>query len=67
MACRVFQVVPGLGAADRRGLRHGEGLGGLRLLQEQRHQPSGAGQHLRRAVEDHQQEQRHGLLRVQPV
>lgn len=67
MTCHVFQVIPGLGAADRRGLRHGEGLGGLRLLQEQRHQPSGAGQHLRRAVEDHQQEQRHGLLRVQPV
>lgn len=65
--CRPPQVVPGPGPADGRGLRHGEGLGRLRLLHEQRDQPAGAGQHLRRAVEDHQQEQRSGLLRVQPL
>lgn len=62
-----LKVIPGPGAADGRGLRHGEGLGRLRLLHEQGHQPAGAGQHLRRAVEDHQQEQRPGLLCVQPL
>lgn len=62
-----LQIFSGLGPADRRRLWHSQGLGCVRLLQKQRHQPFGAGQHLRRAVEDHEPERRPGPLRVQPL
>lgn len=60
------QVLPGSVQADGRGVRDGERVGRVPVLPGQRHQPSGAGQHLRRAVEGRQQEQRRGQLRLQP-
>lgn len=60
------QVLPGSVQADGRGVRDGERIGRVPVLSGQRHQPSGAGQHLRRAVEGHQQEQRLGQLGVEP-
>lgn len=52
------QIIPGPVQAGGPGLRHREGLGCVRVFQGQRHQPSGAGQHVRRALEGHQQKQR---------
>lgn len=62
-----LQNIPGPVQADGCVLRHCERLSRLWILQEQGHQPAGAGQHIRRAVADHQQEQRPWLLCVQSL
>lgn len=54
LSLSLIQDVSGPGETGRLGLRYCAGLSGVWLLQSQRHKPTGAGQYLLWALEDHQ-------------
>lgn len=62
-----FQVFPGPVQADRPDVRHSQGFSCVRVFPNQRHKPTGAGQHIRWSVEDRQQKQRSGEFRLWPI